>query len=170
MTGCPLFNNIQEAYDVYERLTNYERNQFNPSGCLLSVKLSLYENNKSPYLYCMFFEGMSKNEWSLTNLVLEVGERKTPLKWSVTNHLIKHLQTDELVADEEMSKKQIFALLDKKSPGISDAIKRNFLTTEMVLLVMKIRATAKTKIQKQRRRMTVQHQEQQGIREQQQLQ
>eukprot|EP00957_Ditylum_brightwellii_P007414 561332-Ditylum_brightwellii.AAC.1 len=26
MTGYPLFNNLQEAYDVYDRLTNYERN------------------------------------------------------------------------------------------------------------------------------------------------
>eukprot|EP00957_Ditylum_brightwellii_P059903 4547851-Ditylum_brightwellii.AAC.1 len=80
MTCCPMLNNLQEAYDVYERLTNYARNQFDPSGCLLSVKLSLYKDEESPYLYCMFFKGMSKNEWSVTNLVLEVGERKTPLK------------------------------------------------------------------------------------------
>eukprot|EP00957_Ditylum_brightwellii_P009325 705530-Ditylum_brightwellii.AAC.1 len=106
MTGCPLFNSLQEAYDVYKMPTNYERNQFDPSGNV-------------------------ENEWSATNLILEVGERKTPLKWSVTNCLFKHLQTDELVADEEMSKKQIFILLVKTSPGISDAIKRNFLTTEM---------------------------------------
>eukprot|EP00957_Ditylum_brightwellii_P094339 7183312-Ditylum_brightwellii.AAC.1 len=36
MTGCLLFNSILEAYDVYESLINYERNQFDPSGCLLS--------------------------------------------------------------------------------------------------------------------------------------
>eukprot|EP00957_Ditylum_brightwellii_P100561 7665488-Ditylum_brightwellii.AAC.1 len=36
MTGCLLFNNLQKAYDVYERLANYKRNQFDPSGCLLS--------------------------------------------------------------------------------------------------------------------------------------
>ena len=61
---------------------------------------------------------MSKNEWSTTYLVLEVGERKTPLKWTVTNCLFKHLQTDNLAADKEMNKKEIFVLSDKSSPGI----------------------------------------------------
>eukprot|EP00957_Ditylum_brightwellii_P051707 3920639-Ditylum_brightwellii.AAC.1 len=32
--------------------------------------------------------------------------------------------TDELVADKELSKKHIFVLLDKMSPGISDTTKK----------------------------------------------
>ncbi|MGB2303383.1 MAG: hypothetical protein ACPH6D_02240, partial [Candidatus Puniceispirillales bacterium] len=123
MTGSPLFSSMEEAFQMYGSLTNHERNRFDPSGCILCVKLSLYEDDEDPYLYKDYFDGMSKNEWSTTYLVLEVGERKTPLKWTVTNCLFKHLQTDDLAADKEINKKEIFILLDEISGGITDTIR-----------------------------------------------
>eukprot|EP00957_Ditylum_brightwellii_P170679 12991764-Ditylum_brightwellii.AAC.1 len=83
MTGLPLFSSVEEAFQAYGSLTKYERNQFDLSGCILCVKLSLYEDDEDdedPYLYKDYFDGISKNEWSTTYIVLEVGERKTQLK------------------------------------------------------------------------------------------
>eukprot|EP00957_Ditylum_brightwellii_P082066 6240259-Ditylum_brightwellii.AAC.1 len=62
---------MEEVFQVYGSLNNHEMNLFDPSGCILSVKMSLYEEDEDPYLYKGCFDGMSKNEWSTTYLVLE---------------------------------------------------------------------------------------------------
>eukprot|EP00957_Ditylum_brightwellii_P182499 13902228-Ditylum_brightwellii.AAC.1 len=50
--------------------------------------------------------------------VLEVGDRENLQKWKVTNPLLRHLNCSDLEAVENKTKKEIFVLLDKSSPGI----------------------------------------------------
>eukprot|EP00957_Ditylum_brightwellii_P029832 2256699-Ditylum_brightwellii.AAC.1 len=60
---------------AFSRLKSAERKAFNPTGCLFAVKLSLYEDEESPYLYKQYFCGMSKKDCLALYCVLEVGDR-----------------------------------------------------------------------------------------------
>ena len=48
MTGCPLFENKDDGYTAFSNLTVTQKKSFDPKGCLLAVKLSLYEDDESP--------------------------------------------------------------------------------------------------------------------------
>ena len=51
MTGCPLFENTDDGYTAFSNLTVAQRKSFDSKRFLLAVKLSLYEDEESPYLY-----------------------------------------------------------------------------------------------------------------------
>ena len=75
MTGCPLFENTDDGYTAFSNLTVDQRKSFDPKGYLLAVKLSLYKDEESLYLYKQYFCGMSKTIFCQCT-VLEVGDRE----------------------------------------------------------------------------------------------
>eukprot|EP00957_Ditylum_brightwellii_P068331 5187114-Ditylum_brightwellii.AAC.1 len=79
--GCPLFENTNDGYTAFSNLTVVQRKSFDPKGYLLAVKLSLYEDEESPYLYKEYFCGMSNTVFLSTYCVLEVGDRENLQKW-----------------------------------------------------------------------------------------
>eukprot|EP00957_Ditylum_brightwellii_P027274 2062502-Ditylum_brightwellii.AAC.1 len=46
MTGCLLFEKKDDGYTAFSNLTVAQRKSFDAKGCLLAVKLSLYEDEK----------------------------------------------------------------------------------------------------------------------------
>eukprot|EP00957_Ditylum_brightwellii_P028301 2137788-Ditylum_brightwellii.AAC.1 len=49
LDGCPFFLSIDEGYTAFSRLKIAEQKAFDPTGCILVVKLSLYKDEESPY-------------------------------------------------------------------------------------------------------------------------
>eukprot|EP00957_Ditylum_brightwellii_P183674 13990144-Ditylum_brightwellii.AAC.1 len=78
------------GYTAFSNLTVAQRKSFDPKKYLLAVKLSLYEDEESPYLYKQYFRGMSKTNFLLTYCVLEVSDRENLQNWKVTNRLFRH--------------------------------------------------------------------------------
>eukprot|EP00957_Ditylum_brightwellii_P184895 14081409-Ditylum_brightwellii.AAC.1 len=65
-----------------------------------------------------YFSEMSTKDFNLTYCIFEVGERITKLKWRVTNCFFLPLNCSKLEAEEQMTKKDMFVLLDMSSPNI----------------------------------------------------
>eukprot|EP00957_Ditylum_brightwellii_P006957 526720-Ditylum_brightwellii.AAC.1 len=116
--GCPLFENTDDGYKAFPNLTVAQKKSFDPKGCLLVAKLSLYKDEESPFLYKQYFCGMSKTNFLLSYCVLEVSDRENLQKWKVVNCLFRHLNCSDLEAVENMTKMETFVLLDKSSLGI----------------------------------------------------
>ena len=117
-TGNLHFESVNKGYEVFSALSTSQQKAFYPKGCLIAVKLSLYEDDDSPYLYKQYFCGMSKKEFLSTYCVLEVGDQVNLQRWKVTNRLFAHMNCSDLEVEETMTKKEIFVLLDKSSPNI----------------------------------------------------
>ena len=84
LDGCPFFLSVEEGYMAFLRLKSAEQKAFDPTGCLLAVKLSLYKDEESPHLYKQYFCGMSKKDFLASYCVLEVGDRANLSQWNVT--------------------------------------------------------------------------------------
>ena len=61
MTGKALFENIGAVHRAWDGMSSTKRTAFDPSGCLLCVDLSVYEDEENPYLYNSFFSGMDRS-------------------------------------------------------------------------------------------------------------
>uniref|UniRef100_A0A7S1ZLS8 Uncharacterized protein n=1 Tax=Ditylum brightwellii TaxID=49249 RepID=A0A7S1ZLS8_9STRA len=118
-SGRFVFSLVGDGFLAFQNLSPSQRKAFDSTGCLLSVQLRLYKDEESLYLYRQYFSGMSTKDFSLTYCILEVGERTTKSKWKVTNHLFLCLNCSNLEAEEQMTKKDIFVLLDMSSPPLS---------------------------------------------------
>eukprot|EP00957_Ditylum_brightwellii_P149660 11396554-Ditylum_brightwellii.AAC.1 len=73
--GCPFFLSVDEGYTAFSRLKSAEQKAFDPTGFLLAVKLSLYKDEESPYVYKQYFHGVLKKDFLASYCVLEVGDR-----------------------------------------------------------------------------------------------
>eukprot|EP00957_Ditylum_brightwellii_P137593 10489739-Ditylum_brightwellii.AAC.1 len=103
---------LTKGYTAFSRLKSTEQKAFNSTGCLLAIKLSLYKDEESPYLYKQYFHGMLKKDFLALYCVLKVGDRADLSRWNVTNVLFQHMKCSNLNAKETMTKKEIFVLLD----------------------------------------------------------
>eukprot|EP00957_Ditylum_brightwellii_P170532 12980995-Ditylum_brightwellii.AAC.1 len=117
-SGRPVFLLIDDGLLAFQNLLPSQKKAFDPTGRLLSVQLRLYKDEELPYLYWQYFSGMLTKDFNSMYCTLEVGEHMTKLKWRVTNHLFFHLNCSNLEAEEQMTKKDIFVLLDMSSPNI----------------------------------------------------